>query len=208
MAVDVILSNRRLNGVPLLAEVEKSCDPGKLDSRPLQMVIESRTSYPRGAQAFPNSLLKLAIRGVGLKSVDVRWFNLHQITSLDLSQNILGKLGEDSQLFNVEWEKFSKIQLLKRLNHLNLSSNGLKHIPVGAERESLHYHSTFLFKDEFYEALPCSLVTLNLSSNELTDLPEHVSRLSNLQSLNFASNKLDCLPEDVKLGTQTIPTPG
>lgn len=94
-----------------------------------KMHIFRRQDYPRAetTATFSDSLRELRITGVGLKSVDFRWFALVNLIQLDLSNNLLGQM-RNSEL---EWRKFTSIRKLRKLEELDLSQNELYALPVG-----------------------------------------------------------------------------
>jgi hypothetical protein len=134
--------------------------------------ITDLNDYPN-KEGFSASLVELSISTHRLKSVDIRWFALKQLTTLDLSHNKLGLMD------NFEWKKFNRISKLESLTTLCLINNGLTELPW-----------------EFIHSLPQSLEYLKLDYNKLTFLPDEICDLKRLAGLSAVNNPLEDLPED------------
>uniref|UniRef100_A0A183D4F1 Toll-like receptor 7 n=1 Tax=Gongylonema pulchrum TaxID=637853 RepID=A0A183D4F1_9BILA len=115
----------------------------------------------------------LILSDIGLCSVDHRWFELTSLERLDLSVNRLGAR-------HVFCSSFLKIAQLKCLKMLSLKDNQIGRI-----------------SDELWEALPKSLLHLDLSVNYIAELSPSITQLPNLTKLIVASNRISRLPENV-----------
>uniref|UniRef100_A0A915EHA4 PIF1/LRR1 pleckstrin homology domain-containing protein n=1 Tax=Ditylenchus dipsaci TaxID=166011 RepID=A0A915EHA4_9BILA len=175
-ALQQVLDHNILEKVQLLEKVGADCSRTVIEARKRKMSITCREDYPRGDSAFPTSLVELRVSGTRLKSADLRWFTLKDLLHLDISNNRLGEMSE------FEWKKFANISRLSKLATLNLNTNGFKFLP-----------------DSFFDALPSSLQSLDLSDNSLENLSNKISRLYNLRILTVSGNMLTELPEDIFL---------
>lgn len=118
-----------------------------------------------GENVFHNliSLSKLDLSSNVLTDLDMNSFYNLLSLDLDLSNNQLSNLDED--LFNLE-----KIAIL---HELNLSNNNLTNFPINPLRKQ----ST-------------NLLSLDISSNQISHLPANTELLVNLKKLDISSNHL------------------
>ncbi|KAJ1369367.1 hypothetical protein KIN20_030807 [Parelaphostrongylus tenuis] len=110
--------------------------------------------------------------GCELRSVESRWFALPMLLCLELADNCLGKA--------TDFVKFKLLSRLKNLQYLSLMNNEIETIPP-----------------YFFESLPPSLITLNLSHNRLVSLPKSLVNVRNLRTLYLGHNLLSHLPRDM-----------
>uniref|UniRef100_A0A183C0Z2 Leucine rich repeat protein n=1 Tax=Globodera pallida TaxID=36090 RepID=A0A183C0Z2_GLOPA len=165
--------------VPSVSNVQRQCTAELASSKPTRLCIQSRQQYQSLIKQGSSNLRRLDINGIGFRSVDMRWFGMRQLQQLSLAGN---KLGADEWCTERNWRQFTAISMLEQLNTLDLSQNEFKHLP-----------------EMFIDALPLSIVNLNLGFNRLVQLPNRISRLQRLTVLCLDGNPFEELPEDLSL---------
>ncbi|CAG9535356.1 unnamed protein product [Cercopithifilaria johnstoni] len=162
-----------------------------------RLIMASRKQYNEHKLRFSPYLLELIMSNIGLAAVDTRWFGATSLRVLDLSGNKLGK----SDSFEI---KFLNIVRLQHLRVLVLADNEIQYI-----------------SDDLWNALPENLLSLDLSSNQISylstcctrfpkmahlwlshnkieELPRTISNLRNLKCLDISWNELKFLPSEIK----------
>ncbi|KJE91411.1 leucine-rich repeat containing protein [Capsaspora owczarzaki ATCC 30864] len=140
--------------------------------------------------------------GLQLKAIPSTLLELKQLTSLDLSANMLRELpaafvqlAPTLAVLNLQHNQLSELPLLlskfDRLSSLTVSNNQIRRIPA-----------------RLCWALP-SLVRLDLNNNKLTSLPADIDRLPALRGLHIAFNQLCHIPHEIlRLRLQDFDTSG
>ncbi|RKP40152.1 hypothetical protein BJ085DRAFT_33863 [Dimargaris cristalligena] len=133
-------------------------------------------------------LTRLVMSNNAITSVDARIINLAALAMLDLSHNQLTTLPKE-------------IAELKGLQTVNLTDNLLTDIPEGLFALDLvelrmARNSLTTIPGGHMATWATSLARLDLSENQLTELPADLGQLSSLTNLNVAKNKLEVLPTD------------
>jgi len=120
---------------------------------------------------------------------------LRKIRVMTMSTNTL--VLEGRRLTNLP----SSIDLLKKLEYINLDNNNLTKLPPSiGNLEKLEHIS---LKKNSLESLPSSIGNLKklqflmLNNNNLTKLPSSIGSLTNLIELNLEGNSLNSLPESI-----------
>ncbi|XP_011304389.1 leucine-rich repeat protein 1 [Fopius arisanus] len=136
-----------------------------------KVTIKSKSDYPV-LEGFPRTTEELNIVGLERKSFDRQILKLHRLRVLNLSDNKITSLPRE-------------LGALSCLTELIVANNGLGH--VGKNKWSWMSEGS----------LSRTLKLLDLSGNELTDLPNQIGRLRNLVTLNVSHNNLRSLPTNV-----------
>ncbi|KAL3075870.1 hypothetical protein niasHT_032073 [Heterodera trifolii] len=166
--------------IATVSTVHRQCTSAIASAKPTKICIQSRQEYQSMIrQASSANLQRLDIVGIGFRAVDIRWFGMRRLQQLSLAAN---KLGSDEWCTERNWRLFCAISKLEQLNTLDLSQNEFKHFP-----------------EMFIDALPVSIVSLNLASNRLVRLTNRICRLQQLGTLRLDHNPLEELPEDLCL---------
>ncbi|VDM07201.1 unnamed protein product [Wuchereria bancrofti] len=162
-----------------------------------KLTITSKKQYNENKLGFPPYLQELIMSKIGLTAVDSRWFGATSLHILNLSGNKLGK----SDSFEI---KFLNIVLLQHLKVLILADNEIQCI-----------------SDDLWNALPQNLLSLDLSSNQISylspccmrfpqmthlwlshnrieELPRTINRLVKLKYLDISWNRLKFLPSEIR----------
>ncbi|XP_076346117.1 leucine-rich repeat protein 1-like [Tachypleus tridentatus] len=168
----------------------KDMDKLHLSAPPLQvnhpktrLIISKQQDYPVRA-GFPSSLSTLRIQHCNLCRVDSRILNLHNLQTLDLSNNLIRVLP-------------GNLDLLTQLVEINLNNNKLEHVcdvkfPRNLEVLSLSYNQLQTLPEQL-----CFMEKLNIlfvSNNNLQALPEKIGFLKTLRNFNVSNNSLKLLP--------------
>ena len=104
------------------------------------------------------------------------------LKNLDLSKNLLTYVDVD-------------FTSLTHLTTVNLSDNGISSFNM--KSSSIHILNLSINKlDKFPENLPTSLTELNLSKNDITDIPED-TKLANLKIFDASENKITAVPKSL-----------
>lgn len=148
---------------------------------------------------FPCSLTILKVSHCNMKRIDGRILQLKKMLILDLSENALKCLPEDTGQ-------------LSCLQQLSLQKNELSEYSTSFCKGSLQNTLGYLdISNNQLTALPLqicelqALVTLKMDNNLLEHLPPTLGRLVNLTFLSAASNKLTVLPAGfLRLQLETI----
>ncbi|KAL7020870.1 hypothetical protein ACKWTF_011660 [Chironomus riparius] len=130
--------------------------------------------------------------------------DLNQLQSLLLFGNKLNTFPEIDQLVNLKNLDLSKNLLtsvdvdftsLTHLTTVNLSDNGISSFNM--KSSSIHILNLSVNKlGKFPENLPISITELNLSKNEITDIPED-TKLANLKIFDASENKITAVPKSL-----------
>ncbi|XP_026692033.2 leucine-rich repeat protein 1-like [Ciona intestinalis] len=134
-----------------------------------KMIITAQKDYPV-TSSFPSSLERLSVNTCNLARVDGRVMKLKHLTALNLSNNKIKNLPEQ-----------------------------LAHMPMLCELDVSH-NVISDFQMELCNAnLPLckQLKNLNLSHNNIQQLPDCFSELSELWSLNISHNQIKILPRQM-----------
>ena len=138
------------------------------------------------ALQLPTSLRILRLAGNRLHNVTwpsaaTNTTTLPQLQELDLSDNNLADLGADS------------LSGLTALTHLSLASNRLTALHPAA------------FRTPSAATKSSGLLVLDLSGNQLTEVPEALKHLAGLQTLDLGGNRIEVNGGDVNAGGETSP---
>ena len=155
--------------------------------------------------------LKLILSGKGLTSLPPEIAQLHNLTQLDVFNNLLTSLpSEIAQLHNLTQLDVSSnlltslpvaITLLEALKRLDLSFNRLKSLPIEITQMQklvgivISYNQLTSLPTEITQLY--NLAQLDVSGNRLTSLPPEIARLQNLTQLDVSSNLLTSLPSEI-----------
>jgi LRR-repeat protein 1 len=136
-----------------------------------KMTIYERSQFP--IKGFPRTVKELTISGIGNSSMPIGILNLTNLSFLDLSKNQITKLHKS--LGNL------------RLTKLVLSDNKFG--------ESNNINDWDWMNGENIRR---SLVTLNLSNNQLKSTPAKLFMFTELTNLDLCSNEISKLPHAIK----------
>ncbi|XP_070503560.1 leucine-rich repeat-containing protein 47-like [Chironomus tepperi] len=149
------------------------------------------------------NLLRLSNSPV-LCEINGKLNDLSQLQSLLLFGNKLKVFPEIDQLLNLKNLDLSKNCLtsvdvdftsLTQLTTVNLSDNEIS--AFNMKSSSIHILNLSVNKlEKFPENLPTSLTELNLSKNEITDIPEDI-KLTNLKFFDASENKITAVPKSL-----------
>ena len=133
-----------------------------------KLIILSRKEYPLTTN-FPSSLLHLQVSTCKLKRIDSRIFDLKKLEILNLSENILEEVSTD----------FGKFTALRELY--------------------LNNNAVTILDPKFclQSNLILTLGILDLSFNQIKQLPLQICELSNLYNLKVNNNCLESLPPTI-----------
>ena len=137
-----------------------------------KMIIKSRGDYP--CKGFPRTLKILHINGIKWCQLQNQILYLSNLSTLDISDNLIEKLPKD-------------LGNLKHLSEINVSKNKLG-ISVNP-------------KDwEWMDAqnIQRSLVSLDVSFNELKFMPVNITKFEKLVSLKIGNNQIMRIPFAIK----------
>lgn len=161
------------------------------DIAPRKLVIKSRSEYP--IRGFPRTLEVLHIIGIKRCSLDQGILRLVKLKVLDLSENCIEFIPDELNML--------------ALNDLNLHFNHMyKSTPkqwgwMGGQLSytlislNLSFNQLKYLPDQLSKL--CQLVTLNISNNELRELPPGLGKLRCLMKVDASSNKLSVLPGSI-----------
>ncbi|PAV56916.1 hypothetical protein WR25_15759 [Diploscapter pachys] len=145
-----------------------------------EMRIVLRSEYPSFKTNFPSTLTTLHICGIGLPSVDPRWFLLINLKTLVITDN--PRLGKAKN-----FEKFRSIEKLVSLQSLFINRCDLGEVAL----TKLPYLTM---------SLPSSVVHLDLSNNGLFEFPLLSSATRRtLKYFILSSNRISQFPRDLSL---------
>lgn len=133
-----------------------------------KLIILSRKEYPLTTN-FPSSLIHLQVSACKLKRIDSRIFDLKKLEVLNLSENSLESVSTD----------FGK---LKTLREVYLNNNVITILDP---------------KFCLLNNLALTLGVLDLSFNQIKQLPLQICELINLYNLKVNNNCLECLPPTI-----------
>ncbi len=167
-------------------ELERIIEKARIDRSPVLDLSENElNNLPKSIGNLPN-LIRLNLRENKISSLPESITNLSKLTYLNLSTN---------QLINLP----KNIGNLSNLTHLYLLENQLCSLPQSiCDLSSLKY--LYLNGNRFSSLAECghnkfySLITLGLSDNQFTSLPEWIGQIPSLTQLNLSGNQLTELP--------------
>lgn len=142
-----------------------------------------------------STLEELYLKSNNISTVPPNLFQaVNRLRVLDLSDNILSSIPSDIKYLreledlvlsdNRITEVIPELFLLEKLNGLSLKGNAITQLPSKEGSESL------------YSGLS-RLLVLDISSNQLTELPSCIISLTQLQELYINNNKIKKLPEAI-----------
>ncbi|CAO1435159.1 unnamed protein product [Diamesa hyperborea] len=137
-----------------------------------KMVIKSRGDYP--CKGFPRTLKILHINGIKWCKLQKQILYLSNLSTLDLSDNLLEKLPKD-------------LGNLKHLTEINVSKNKLG---ISGDPKDWEWMDA--------QNIQRSLVALDVSFNELKFMPVNITKFENLVSLKIGNNKIMRIPFAIK----------
>lgn len=173
------------------------------------------TMLPKEMFTYLNQLQTFNAASNQLKEISTEFYNLKQLKVLNLSQNQithipaeLPKKTPNLVTLRISGNQISQlpptIRYWTHLKHLHLGSvyggNQLKELPPTITRMQtledldLSNNQLRLLPDNFFLF---SLISLNLSHNQLDYIPKSIARCTRLKSLNLSKNHLTCLPSDL-----------
>lgn len=141
------------------------------DALKTKMVIKSAATYPV-LEGFPRKVMELHLAGLERKSFDRNILKLQNLRILNLSNNCINSLPKD-------------LGNLPNLQELNVSQNKLHKCPK----------TKWTWMDQL--KLGKNLKLLDLSSNELTEVPDPIIKLRSLVTLRLSTNLLQSLPQSL-----------
>ena len=136
-----------------------------------ELKIKSRKDYPL-SKPFPTSLCKLLINSCGLIKFDNRITKLTLLTVLNLNDNKLCELPEF-------------LDELTCLKELYLAKNNFSTIPPAIFRPQIR----------------SSLILLDMSANQLKEIPPQICWMEKLTNLKLDSNEISSLPYNIEMLT-------
>ena len=152
-----------------------------------ELKIKSRKDYPI-SKPFPTSLSKLFVNNCGLVKFDSRIAKLVNLTVLNLNENRLSELPES-------------LEDLRCLKELYLARNQFSAIPscifLPAMRSSLRLLDMSVNQLKNIPPQIClveKLTNLKVDCNDINSLPYNIGMLSSLKYLSVAKNSLKILP--------------
>lgn len=141
------------------------------DALKTKVVVKSAANYPI-LQGFPRKVMELHLAGLERKSFDRNILKLQHLRVLNLSDNHITSLPKD-------------LGTLPNLQELNLAQNLLFKCPktkwIWMEQLSVSKH----------------LKLLDLSSNQLKEVPYQLGKLSALVTLRLNTNLIEFLPQSL-----------
>lgn len=178
--VDILIKAEPLLAKGFLKTLKLALTTDKLEKLPLshlnavkqrqiekpkkKLAIKCRSDYPL-TQGFPPTLEILLVNNINMKRIEERILKLKYLREINLSDNIIKTLP--LELAN-----------LSSLSVLIVKGNQIEEIPEQ------------LFNGKFKD----SLVNLDLSNNNIRELPFSIGKLNKLEILNVNSNNLVKLP--------------
>lgn len=137
-----------------------------------KLVVKSRGDYP--PKGFPRTLKTLHINGIKWCQLQNQILYLSHLSTLDVSDNLIEKLPKD-------------LGNLKHLSVINVSKNklGISGNP-----------NDWAWMDA--ENIQKSLVSLDISFNELKFMHVNITKFENLVSLNVGNNEIVQIPFAIK----------
>lgn len=152
-----------------------------------------------------NELESLPVEIVNLKNLNFLILSGTKINSLPIEIGQLNKLKfldlQNTKIFTLP----SSIGNLSSLNRLYIGSQNLKEIPKSIENlTKLEHLSIEVDMNEInidFSKLD-NLISLNISGNRLTKLPDSIGQLKNLKYLNISGNNIIKLPDSITNLTQ------
>lgn len=182
-------------GVDSFAESEELLRKGKLTSEHIPSVVFELSTLEildledTKINNIPDlttlSLKEFYLGKNFLSKVPPGIFNLHHLTILDMSRNLLTVLPED-------------IGRVRSLVILRLNDNSIDRIPVNIGH--LHNLEELNFANNHIHYLPSAirglrqLKALLIEKNNLSTLPDEVCELENLETLDITENRIQALP--------------
>eukprot|EP01102_Stenamoeba_stenopodia_P007755 TRINITY_DN2184_c0_g1_i1.p1 TRINITY_DN2184_c0_g1~~TRINITY_DN2184_c0_g1_i1.p1 ORF type:complete len:1146 (-),score=229.32 TRINITY_DN2184_c0_g1_i1:276-3713(-) len=162
--------------------------PCAVDAKQLKKEAQSEVDLRLQNAAENPNIRQLDLKGLNLKSVPKRVFELHHITNLLLSNNNLGKLS-------------TSIKNLTELHVLDVSSNKLTSVPslsalVDLISLDLSKNRLISISKQAFDGLR-NLEKLELYCNQLVDLPDEICYLNSLSILVLSTNHLTTLPAQI-----------
>ncbi|XP_053695904.1 leucine-rich repeat protein 1 [Sabethes cyaneus] len=152
-------------------------------------VIKSRGDYP--LKGFSRNLVSLTISDIKLSRFDPQILLLKNLRSLNLTNNCLERLPSalgqlrlsdldisGNALQNDKWEWLTNPAIQSSLQSLRIAQNNLTYFPI-----NLIYTR--------------ALVKVDLQSNHIQKLPFAVWKMSQLRFLNLSKNQITAVPESM-----------
>ncbi|KAG1662881.1 Leucine-rich repeat-containing protein 47 [Nymphon striatum] len=152
------------------------------------------------------NLTNLVLRGNQLTEIPFELGQLDKLKLLDVSRNKLQILPIDfSNLKQIQTLNFSfnelenipKLENLEKLSHLDFSNNKINTFPDCRAEKSLVNLSELLLNDNCIDLIPpdisnlSSLKILDLSQNQILNVPGELSDCIKLKEIRLKSNKLN-----------------
>ena len=182
-------------GVDSFAESEELLRKGKLTSEHIPAVVFEMstlevldledTKINNIPDLSTHSLKEFYLSKNFLSKVPPGIFNLHHLTVLDMSHNLLTVLPED-------------IGRVRSLVILRVNENDIERVPMNIGH--LHNLEELNFANNHIKYLPSAirglrqLKALYVEKNNLTNLPDEICELENLETLDITENRIQALP--------------
>lgn len=199
------------------------CSPGTSVENPVVLSEFSETYLSFEAKQIELQINgRQSVDLIDLTSLHLTTVNYHfahmsnktSITKVDLSHNSLAKLPECFQLDNVhrfhaEYNKIKSVNIttsMRSLVELNLNSNEIVDFPSREVLRCMPSISNLVLSMNKIKNLPVDsmlylaeiqLKDLNLSFNELTEIPNELCAISTLRSLRLGNNFIRRLPRTI-----------
>ncbi|XP_052270074.1 leucine-rich repeat protein 1-like isoform X2 [Dreissena polymorpha] len=140
----------------------------KIERPKTVLVITCKKDYPLTTN-FPSSLETLQVHDCSMKKMDSRIFQLRNLVCLDLSDNSLTEVPDG-------------IEKLQNLSDLRLKCNKFEKFPMNICR---------------LKNIQNNLAVLDLSNNQMKELPVQICELANLAMLKMDNNLLEAVPPTI-----------
>lgn len=170
--------------------------------RALDLSFNKLTEFPK----LPSTVNEVDVSANEITVIPESIIELSNMTSFNCAMNKikkLPKLPDSLQTLDAYENGLEEIEstVLPKLTKINVTRNKLTSYSL----QSDIMYDLYIFKNNIKsidgKSLSNNITLLNLSSNELTELPDEAFTLPKVQKIFFADNKIEKLPEKLKEST-------